>query len=123
FYFIKRFIENVKVWFTFNEERKTEVLAELVEKREAELLALEEKYSGSELTEKQKAILQEAAQELEAAAENLFERLVGHGEDLENLELTEEGVAKLEAALGSLGQVLERVVAEEEPGEDLEPGE
>jgi len=109
FYFLKRFVENIKTWFTFDEERKTDLLAELVERREAELLALEEKYADKELNPRQERILQEAAQELEQAATGLLDRLIGEGEDLEDLELSEEALAKLEAALVNLGQAIERV--------------
>jgi hypothetical protein len=89
---LKRFVENVKVWFTFNEERKTDLLADLVVLRAQELEALEQKYMDEELTEKQLTLLQKAALELESSAENLYDRLVGEEEDLEELELTEEQV-------------------------------
>ncbi|MGI6362876.1 MAG: DUF5667 domain-containing protein [Bacillota bacterium] len=103
FYFLKRFVENIRVWFTFNSERKTALLSQLVETRALELKALEEKYAEREMTEEQQKILQKAAEDLEAAAEGLFEFFLGDGEDLEEMELTEEGLTSPGDGIGQLG--------------------
>jgi len=125
FYFLKRFVENIRVWFTFNSERKTALLSQLVETRALELKALEEKFAEKEITESQQKILQKAAEDLEAAAEGLFEFLLGDGEDLENMELTEEGLTHLETALVNLGAALDSILEAEDPvdSEDPEPPE
>lgn len=126
FYIFKRLIENIRVWFTFKPEKKTALLAELVEKRAAELDALEEKFS-SDLSERQLEILQEATKGLEKAAENLFETLLGDGSNLEDLELTEEGLSRLETALVNLGLAFDRIMEaenpEESPADPEEPGD
>jgi len=111
FYFFKRLLENIKVWLTFNQERKTELLAELVEKRAAELKALEEKYADKELSKRQQRVLQRAIANLEESAEGLFDRLLEdvEAEELEELELTDEAVASLEVALKNMGRAMERV--------------
>lgn len=109
FYFLKRFAENVKIWLTFNEESKTELLADLIDLRARELEALEEKYAEEELTEKQLAILEKATLDLQETAEGLFQRLIGDGEDLEDLELSDEQISRLELALINLADALDRV--------------
>lgn len=123
FYFLKRFVENIKVWFTFDQERKTDLLSQLVDLRASELEALEEKYAEDELTDRQKEKLAKAAEDLVAAAEGFFERLLGSGEDLEDLELAEDQISKLETALVNMGLAMERILEpEEDPGDD-EPGD
>ncbi len=115
FYFLKRFVENIRVWFTFNAERKTALLGELVNTRALELEALEEKFSETELTEAQQQILQKASEDLETAAEGLFKTLLGDGENLEDMELTEEGLTQLETALVNLGLALDNIIEAEDP--------
>lgn len=121
FYFLKRFVENIRVWFTFNSERKTALLSQLVETRALELKALEEKYAEREMTEEQQKILQKAAEDLEAAAEGFFEFFLGDGEDLEEMELTEEGLTYLETALVNLGAALDSILEAENPETPEDP--
>ncbi|HBI56562.1 MAG TPA: hypothetical protein DDY38_07035 [Firmicutes bacterium] len=118
FYFLKQIIENVKVMFTFNEERKTDVLTDLVQLRANELEALELKYDGEELSKKQQSVLDKATKRLEKCAEGLIDRLIGDGEDVEELELTEKEISKLESAFVNLGKAMQRITNTEDDDQD-----
>jgi hypothetical protein len=60
FYFLKRFIENVRLLLTFNREKKVELLTALVEERAKELETLNNKYAEGEITEAQLTVLEKA---------------------------------------------------------------
>ncbi|MTI94781.1 MAG: hypothetical protein FH749_04720 [Firmicutes bacterium] len=108
FYFLKRFVENVRIFFTFNEENKDELRADLAEERARELAALEQKYIDEELTEKEIEMFTKLAEELKEYSEGFLDRFADlDEEELESLELTEEEVAKVEKAMDNLGEALD----------------
>lgn len=74
-YFIKSFVESIRLTFTFSAEKKTELLGELAEERAKELQALELKYADGEITEKQLATLEKALDALMDLTERYIQRL------------------------------------------------
>ncbi len=73
FYFIKRFIENIRVVLTFDEENKEALLAEMAEERAKELEALNQKFSEGELSEKEFNLLEKALDDLIDYTEKLVD--------------------------------------------------
>lgn len=114
FYFLKTIIEKIRVVLTFNDDNKTDLLAELVDRRTLELEALEEKYADSELTTKQEKRLDKAAASLEKSAERLFDRVLGNDGDFEGENLDEKQILHLEKALDRIGMIIDRVVKAED---------
>lgn len=62
-YFLKRFIEKVRLTFTFNSEKKAEYLAELAEERAKEYEALELKFAEGDISEEELELLEEALED------------------------------------------------------------
>ena len=75
FYFIKRFIEEIRLLLTFDQEKKAALLDELAEERAKELEALEKMYAEGELSEEQLAMLEKALDDLLLYTERLVEKL------------------------------------------------
>jgi len=76
FYFLKRFVESVKLFLTFDQEKKVNLLAELAEERAKELEALQQKFADGELTEAQFKLLEKALEDLVLSTERLVDALV-----------------------------------------------
>ncbi|MCW3489738.1 DUF5667 domain-containing protein [Dethiobacter alkaliphilus] len=76
FYFFKRFIEEVRLILTFDQETKIALLDELAEERAKELAALESMYEDGELSDKQLATLENALDDLIIYTERLVDELV-----------------------------------------------
>ena len=102
-------------------------MEQLVVTRSLELNALLDKYEADELTEKQLELLKKVSDDLKAASEGLLDRIVDmEKEEVEELELTEEQISKIETALAGLGESLDRVSAlkdEEDEDEDEDKDE
>ena len=64
FYFFKRFVESVRLWLTFDQEKRVELLEELAEERLKELEALHARYGEGELTEQELDVLEQALDDL-----------------------------------------------------------
>jgi hypothetical protein len=97
FYFLKRFIESVRLLLTFDQEKKLSLLEELAEERAKELEMLESLYAEGELSEAQLSTLEKALDDLILYTE----RLIGELIKLEGLEepdfeeeLDEEGLTE-----------------------------
>ncbi len=86
-WYFKSFIESIKMTFTFNADKKTELMGELAEERAKELLALELKFADGEISEKQLVILERALDALidltERYVQRLEEEIPGEGEGTE----------------------------------------
>ncbi len=111
FYFLKRFIENIRLLLTFSQEKKVALLTELAEERARELEALTSKYVEGELTGAQLAVLEKALNNLILFTEKLII-------EIEKLEGNQQGPGGPEEPGGEPGG--------EEPEEEepmKEPGE
>lgn len=75
FYFIKRFIENIRLILTFDQEKKVSLLEELTAERTKELEALQQQYTEGEISEAQLATLEQALDDLVAYTERLVDEL------------------------------------------------
>lgn len=91
FYFIKRFIENVRLLLTFDQEKKVELLEELAVERVKELAVLQQQYAEGELDEAQLANLEQALDDLVSYAERLVEELATLDDEVEQPEEDDEG--------------------------------
>ena len=97
FYFIKRFIEDVRMLLMFDQEKKVALLDELAEERANELEILEAMYAEGELSEEQLITLEKALDDLLLYTENLVNELVkleepdGEQDEDGEDELIEEG--------------------------------
>lgn len=81
FYFLKRFVESVKLFLTFDGEKKAQLLSELAEERARELEALQEKFADGQLSEKQFKLLEKALEDLILFTEKLANTLAENEED------------------------------------------
>jgi len=81
FYFLKRFVESVKLFLTFDEDKKVQLLSELAEERAKELEALQQQFADGELTEKQFNLLEKALDALLLSTEKLIDTLIPLDED------------------------------------------
>lgn len=87
-YFLKRFFERVRIIFTFRQDAKAKVWADLAEERAREYAALEKKYAGEDIDEEQLKLLDKALQEVLKFTEEYMEHIL---EDEEGEEVPEEG--------------------------------
>ncbi|MCR3922358.1 MAG: DUF5667 domain-containing protein [Firmicutes bacterium] len=98
FYFLKRFMEQIRVLLTFDQETKVTLLDELAAERAKELDALEYMYEEGELNEEEVAMLEKALDDLILYTERLVGQLAeldgesdeGVPEDHQELEFEEE---------------------------------
>jgi hypothetical protein len=91
FYFLKRFMEAVRLVLTFDQEKRVAYLEELVEERQKELDALERLYNDGELSEDRRAMLENALDEVLLFAERLVEAVNRlEGSEPEEPEVVEE---------------------------------
>jgi hypothetical protein len=74
-YFIKSFIEFIRMTLTFDAEKKTELIGELAAERAKELQALELKLADGEITEEQLALLEKTLDALIDLTEKYVQRL------------------------------------------------
>ena len=74
-YFLKRFFERVRIIFTFRQESKAEVWADLAEERAKEYATLERKYAGEDIDEEQLKLLDKALQEVLKFTEEYMEHI------------------------------------------------
>jgi hypothetical protein len=92
FYFLKRFMENVRLVLTFDQEKRVTFLDALVEERARELDALENMYETEEMSEAELKTLENALDELVLFAERLMSEVSKLEEGDGEPETTEEGV-------------------------------
>lgn len=75
FYFLKRFVESIRLFLTLDGEKKAQLLSDLAEERAKELEALQEKFADGQLTEKQFKLLEKALEDLILFTEKLADAL------------------------------------------------
>lgn len=91
FYYVKKFLESVKLLLTFDPEQKVALLEELAEERAKELEALNEKYADGELTEVELEFLTKALDDLIEYVEKFMNGLAELNETDEEINEDEEG--------------------------------
>lgn len=110
-YFLKRFIEKVRLTFTLNSEKKAEYLAELAEERAKEYEALELKFAEGDISEEELELLEEALEDFLDFIERYLDYIQEDGEEDDDEDddedLSDEG-DKYQQRIAHLERIAER---------------